>query len=1462
MTSWMLKHPKSCSDRLRRGKSRGGDPIDITKEPELVMKCLINGICTQEIEDKLKYLKAFVDFSKRLDGNFLSIGYHIREVLMCLRVSLVNSSPLIRSGGLRAMRHVILNENDVLEFNNLLLPYLVVRCLDLSLRNDTERLEAMKLIRRIILLSPSNFHDSLARCLISLANGGIEEKDRMIRICLATLCELGVLNSEQFIRTGGVAAILRNLLECQMPKIAESLCGVLLFLLDKPSTRDIAHVDLLAVATPYCDFHYKHGWKDKNRDERDLKFNCSRLVMLSILRSWPGLLHFCSPNNRSGLKAIVDILYLNQLEVRKAILDLLYELLGLPQPEWTDELSVALSAVDLSEPQVAWRLNEGFVVAEGQSFLPHLAKATPRIVDMHLAALLYCFHNNGLIGALVEVIATSDTFISVRATVLLGELLRLMQTILPPECCNTSPALPTLIEYATENTPQAIGAVTALVQFHKLLKNKPASSSLYLDFILRSGNNLRLSMKKNKLINSHRSRSLKSKIHQFVSHSGNDIIKDTGVLTHKDHLQWNWNLIRMIVKGESGLKVTLNESSHKMFFRRLVDFFLPSNSKYSHMDLSASKLCLAYTMVGIELIQFLTELDENESIRLLTDLFKDILSHISALVGGKSVHDCLFSPQHMVTTQCQNYFLFIGRLATTECGVNILNQINIFQCLQNLATTTNNDCYVKLIISSMDYSSNPLSRNLLSAVLKCNIESSRLYSTQFLLILLRSGVPDFASWGIPLLVNQLNDKAKVILLSALSILHEACESAECLEVLINTPINFEIEDDISDSLTLHQRGADGKYDKRVSSSRSFNHKDHHLSPHLYGQLCQHSDGFKALVDHGSIRRFLKVISDSFTNSDQEILEMKASIWALAHLCTSTDGFKLLLNEDLIAQLICLAENASVYSIRATAYYALGLIGTTQLGADEIFKLGWVCTRHNRHETFPIIQEESSVLSDSENGSEESFLEYSFTGSPTFNPILEGEGSSKEDYFQIGSPDRSLERNAIWRKSSTLPIKRNLSTVYHQRSMSESKTFEMLKNYEVKLRERVGLYRQGSTSGGSSMSSGDYYPGTKISMLQGQTLSPIPSSSNVVALGKSERKVRRHSESCRRDSEHSGYQASSDRSLGHSSSYKLSSQDLLGYTTLHYLRNSKQTNSDPDGCSPNHLLMPFNQMNKNERNLSVEDYIFKSSLSSLSSVKKFRVHERFKCSGPCYMGIALPQFLDVLFPDKDKLDSARTASTKWSDTESQLSSLSTDEKFEILKPNQELLHNESTCLECALSGGKKTEEKATSSVSGFLESEVLQYIELLSNPLWNKQAKLALLQLKQENPKIFEDACLYSEACKLISENQYRLTVRRIVHELFFEVHYHSIYEEAKNIIAKKSVNLDLDNQRCKSLSPEVQQTETTDNRPKSAGLSSPNDDSKMFTNSRSNSSIRSITDISGLKLSYKENKFPIKHRDM
>lgn len=116
------------------------------------------------------------------------------EPAYSLRIALLHDSTQVRSGGLRAIRHVLRNEDDIVQLNKLLIPFLIARSLDLMLKNDVERIEAMKLIRKILLLSPTNFHVALARSLVALANGVVEEKDRMLRICLATLCELGRLS--------------------------------------------------------------------------------------------------------------------------------------------------------------------------------------------------------------------------------------------------------------------------------------------------------------------------------------------------------------------------------------------------------------------------------------------------------------------------------------------------------------------------------------------------------------------------------------------------------------------------------------------------------------------------------------------------------------------------------------------------------------------------------------------------------------------------------------------------------------------------------------------------------------------------------------------------------------------------------------------------------------------------------------------------------------------------------------------------------------------------------------------------------------------------------------------------------------------------------------------------------------------------------------------------------------------
>ncbi len=170
----------------------------------------------------------------------------------------------IRAGALRAIRYLLKTPIDLQILNNLQIPFLVARSLDVLLKNDEERIQALRLVRRMLMVAPDLVSPVIVRCLVALGESERSE-DRILRAVLATLCEFGVLNPTLLIVCGGISVITRNLLECPNPRIAESLCGVLLHLLDWPQSRNIAGIRLDCLAAPYCDFTYRLGIMDKNK---------------------------------------------------------------------------------------------------------------------------------------------------------------------------------------------------------------------------------------------------------------------------------------------------------------------------------------------------------------------------------------------------------------------------------------------------------------------------------------------------------------------------------------------------------------------------------------------------------------------------------------------------------------------------------------------------------------------------------------------------------------------------------------------------------------------------------------------------------------------------------------------------------------------------------------------------------------------------------------------------------------------------------------------------------------------------------------------------------------------------------------------------------------------------------------------------------------------------------------------
>lgn len=464
---------------------------------------------------------------------------------------------------------------------------------------------------------------------------------------------------------------------------------------------------------------------------------------------------------------------------------------------------MALAVIDPADYQDSWRLAEGFVWMEGRCVLPSLAARVPNVCELHTALLLYCFLETGLLNALVEVVVTGDTFIAVRATVLIGKLLQLMHTHLPADIINTSSALPTLVSHATQGNHQAKGSISALQTLHQMLKNRPAACSLFLDSIIQSGSKfetkltyltgtnpfvlfyflLKLAILNSKvfrrdidpnaeipdisnLLDQSRGLGLdagistltpdtsriaepfgtlrrnrmdsvgssastsgderpstvlsmsntlrrvsqkRMRIRQFYENlkQNERLMRDSNVLQNADGQTWDWEVIVAILKVSCFKRLvilrniyycvflfhcfcfvfftTQTDAVHKLddtqvrFIRQLVHYYKPSSNRFSHQELGHGRNVPAYVTAGLELIDWMLQSQALECIRLLTDLFSDINTHLSAILNTRSVHDCLFSPQHMVSTMCQQYFLFIGRMCRNQKGLGILNNTDIFE---------------------------------------------------------------------------------------------------------------------------------------------------------------------------------------------------------------------------------------------------------------------------------------------------------------------------------------------------------------------------------------------------------------------------------------------------------------------------------------------------------------------------------------------------------------------------------------------------------------------------------------------------------------------------------------------------------------------------------------------------------------------------------------------------------------
>ncbi|XP_056274171.1 rapamycin-insensitive companion of mTOR-like isoform X2 [Pseudoliparis swirei] len=992
-----------------RGRNDSGEenvPLDLTREPSENFREILQNVAKPHGVSnmrKLGHLNNFIKLLCSISHREENFGYTYEEIIICLRLALLNEAKEVRAAGLRALRYLIRDTAVLQKVLRLQVDYLIARCIDIQQSNEGERTQALRLVRKIITVNAMLFPSSVTNSLIAVGTDGLQERDRMVRAAIAIVCELALKNPEVVAKRGGLSTILKSVIDCQLSRINEALITTILHLLNHPRTRQYVRVDveLEQILAPFTDFHYRHNAdtaEGQLKEDREARFLSSRMAIVAAFRSWSGIINLCKVGN-SGIQSLIGLLCIPNMEVRKGLLEVLYEIFRLPVPVATQDFTEALLSVDPARFQDTWRLSDGFLAAEAKVILPHRARSRPDLMDNYLAFVLSAFISSGLLEGLVEVVTSSDDQLAVRATILLGELLHMANTILPHSHSHHLHCLPTLInmaasfDIAQQKRLRASAAVNNLKCFHEKKKKGLKPHSLYLDHIIR------------KSVSSHSRRESHSRVHRDI-YAIKDTeealmlnLRDSHILNHKQNLEWNWLLIATILKWPHvNLRNNKDEHMHK-FVRRLLYFYKPSSKLYGGLALDHPK-ARQLTVVGCQFIEFLMESDEDGQ-GYLEDLVKDMVSWLSSSSGLKPERS--LQSNGLLTTLSQHYFLFLGTLSAHPQGVKLLEKCGLFQCLLSLCSVKNQDSVLKLTVSTLDYSRDGLARVILSKSLTAATDACRLYATKHLRVLLRASVEFFSSWGMELLVTQLHDHSKAVSIEALDILDEACEDKANLHALIqlkpalshlgdkglllllrflSIPKGFSylnergyvskqldkwqkeynlkyvdlIEEQLNEALTTYRKPVDGdNYVRR--SNQSLQRPNVYLPVHLYGQLVHDKTGCHLLEAQSVVPDLSYTVRSPMLDTWEGIKQLKAALWALGNIGSSNWGLNLLQEENVIPDILTLAQHCDVLSVRGTCLYVLGVISKTRQGCQVLKQFGWDSVRHSRRTLWPVTPEE-------------------------------------------------------------------------------------------------------------------------------------------------------------------------------------------------------------------------------------------------------------------------------------------------------------------------------------------------------------------------------------------------------------------------------------------------------------------------------------------------------------------------
>eukprot|EP00062_Callorhinchus_milii_P024171 gi/632983799/ref/XP_007908825.1/ PREDICTED: rapamycin-insensitive companion of mTOR-like [Callorhinchus milii] len=138
-----------------RGRNDSGEenvPLDLSREPEDNLREILQNVAKpQGVSNmrKLGHLNNFVKLLCNVGHCEEKLGFTYEEIILCLRLALLNEAKEVRAAGLRALRYLIRDPSILQKVLNLRVDYLIARCIDIQQSNEVERTQALRLVRKV-----------------------------------------------------------------------------------------------------------------------------------------------------------------------------------------------------------------------------------------------------------------------------------------------------------------------------------------------------------------------------------------------------------------------------------------------------------------------------------------------------------------------------------------------------------------------------------------------------------------------------------------------------------------------------------------------------------------------------------------------------------------------------------------------------------------------------------------------------------------------------------------------------------------------------------------------------------------------------------------------------------------------------------------------------------------------------------------------------------------------------------------------------------------------------------------------------------------------------------------------------------------------------------------------------------------------------------------------------------------